>query len=118
MGRSAAKMNSLLFSVLLALPQWSYSQLGVKQTMKLHAINSVTARAAPTAKDLTDFHSLRSDPRVAMVEFASGRCGTCQQFQPEWEWVVRELRGLVLTRSFDVDTPNGMDQAQLSGVLS
>ena len=114
-------MNSVLSWTLLTLLSSELGadgQLGVNQMIQLHDINTRVGRVPAAQHKLAGFQSLVSDSRAALIEFASGRCGTCQQFKPEWDWVVQELQGLVLTQSFDIDTADGMKQANLAGVLS
>ena len=48
----------------------------------------------------------------------SGRCGTCQEFLPEWNKLGARIGKSLRIMSFDIDTAPGLDAAQAAGVLS
>ena len=58
-----------------------------------------------------------ADRHVYLVEFMSGRCGTCQEFAPEWAKLAAALEGRLRIASYDIDEAPGLRAAQEAGVL-
>ena len=59
-----------------------------------------------------------SDRRVHLVEFMSGRCGTCQEFLPEWNKLGARVGKSLRVMSFDIDMAPGLAAAKAANVLT
>jgi thioredoxin-like negative regulator of GroEL len=53
---------------------------------------------------------------ATVVEFKSGMCSSCQEFEPEWKKITDHVKG-VRFASVDIDKPFGMKLARSFGVL-
>ena len=84
----------------------------------VHQVVVAVSTSYDTPLSSPKFSELLASPSVALIEFASGRCGTCKEMKPEWDAVVRQLGKSVLAASYDIDTKAGMEQAEVAGVLS
>ena len=63
------------------------------------------------------FRGLVASPNVVLIEFMSGRCGTCREFSKEWTIIAGALSKKIRVARFDIDTKAGMREARASGVL-
>ena len=80
----------------------------------LWVVLSVT-RAADLS--LQSHKELLQDERVIAIKFYSAMCGSCKEFEPEWDAAVDKLKSVV-TAKVNIDSAEGIKIAQATpGVL-
>ena len=83
---------------------------------------AVRAAAEPVERreirSVDEFRRLvQTSPRVFLVEFFSGMCGYCQEFEPTWLELARTTTRLEPAR-VNIDMPGGLAVAELVGVIN
>ena len=69
-------------------------------------------------RSVDEFRRLvQTSPRVFLVEFFSGMCGYCQEFEPTWLELARTTTRLEPAR-VNIDMPGGLAVAELVGVIN
>ena len=83
---------------------------------------AVLAAAEPVERreirSVDEFRRLvQTSPRVFLVEFFSGMCGYCQEFEPTWLELAKTTTRLEPAR-VNIDMPGGLAVAELVGVIN
>ena len=69
-------------------------------------------------RSVDEFRRLvQTSPRVFLVEFFSGMCGYCQEFEPTWLELAKTTTRLEPAR-VNIDMPGGLAVAELVGVIN
>ena len=69
-------------------------------------------------RSVDEFRRLvQASPRAFLVEFFSGMCGYCQEFEPMWLELAKTTTRLEPAR-VNIDTSGGMAVAELVGVIN
>lgn len=58
-----------------------------------------------------------NDPKVWLVEFYSGMCGSCKEFSPVWNKLESSLKGSLLMGKINIDNKKGLVIAEKVGAL-
>lgn len=67
--------------------------------------------------NIDNYKSLIEDTKDTwVVEFFSSMCGTCQEFKPTWEKVIKRVEGAKIGQ-INIDDPKGMKLAEKLKVL-
>mmetsp|Transcript_15320 Transcript_15320/g.42844 ORF Transcript_15320/g.42844 Transcript_15320/m.42844 type:complete len:165 (-) Transcript_15320:216-710(-) len=80
-------------------------------------VAAVAAAGGGEAITQSNFQKVVEDSVVWVVEFQSGRCGTCQEFKPVWQQFVATVGGRAKFGTVDIDDDKGMALARELEVL-
>ena len=117
---SAAAAPKLLQPAILRRADDHTIRMRVRNTLGL--LLAARAAAEPVERreirSVDEFRRLvQTSPRVFLVEFFSGMCGYCQEFEPTWLELARTTTRLEPAR-VNIDMPGGLAVAELVGVIN